>query len=206
MIFSTVNEMNEAIKSIKYASYLIRLCALNSQIAISNISFHTKKSAGFTPISVELIRISSLIEEKANQLFEIMFVSLKMITEDQKIRRNKALQEKFFIQYNSLSDNKKFDFSDLEKNIFYNYDSKILELKKNFHLQFNNFRSIIKETIKLCKNSRPIVFSVKIESVYIEDQQGLFDELSVELSNFISQIESLLKKIEELNVELIEEK
>ena len=66
--------MNETIKSIKYASYLIRLCTLNSQIAISNISY-TQKISRVHSISVELIRISSLIEKKTNQLFEIMFVS-----------------------------------------------------------------------------------------------------------------------------------
>ena len=184
MIFETVNEINEAIKAINYASYLIRLCALNSQISIARISYHTKKSTGFTPISVELIRISALIEEKASQLFLIMFESLRIITEEAKVSRNKALQEKIFFQY----------------------DEKVDELKKSFHIQFTSFRSIIKETIKLCKNSRPIVFSVKIESVYIENHQAAFDELSVELSNFISKIESILKKIELLNLELIEDK
>ena len=176
MIFETVNEINEAIKAINYASYLIRLCALNSQISIARISYNTKKSTGFTPISVELIRISALIEEKASQLFLIMFESLRIITEEAKFSRNKALQEKFFREYKSQFGERK------------------------------SFRSIIKETIKLCKNSRPIVFSVKIESVYIENHQAAFDELSVELSNFISKIESILKKIELLNLELIEDK
>ena len=206
MIFETVNEINEAIKAINYASYLIRLCALNSQISIARISYNTKKSTGFTPISVELIRISALIEEKASQLFLIMFESLRIITEEAKVSRNKALQEKFFREYKSQFGERKFDLSHLEKKIFSQYDEKVDELKKSFHIQFSSFRSIIKETIKLCKNSRPIVFSVKIESVYIENHQAAFDELSVELSNFISKIESILKKIELLNLELIEDK
>ena len=184
MIFETVNEINEAIKAINYASYLIRLCALNSQISIARISYHTKKSTGFTPISVELIRI----------------------TEEAKVSRNKALQEKFFREYKSEFGERKFELTHLEKKIFFQYDEKVDELKKSFHIQFTSFRSIIKETIKLCKNSRPIVFSVKIESVYIENHQAAFDELSVELSNFISKIESILKKIELLNLELIEDK
>ena len=206
MIFETVNEINEAIKAINYASYLIRLCALNSQISIARISYHTKKSTGFTPISVELIRISALIEEKASQLFLIMFESLRIITEEAKVSRNKALHEKFFREYKSQFGERKFELSHLEKKIFSQYDEKVDELKKSFHIQFTSFRSIIKETIKLCKNSRPIVFSVKIESVYIENHQAAFDELSVELSNFISKIESILKKIELLNLELIEDK
>ncbi|HRG47536.1 MAG TPA: hypothetical protein PLX69_19640 [Leptospiraceae bacterium] len=206
MIFETVNEINEAIKAINYASYLIRLCALNSQISIARISYNTKKSTGFTPISVELIRISALIEEKASQLFLIMFESLRIITEEAKVSRNKALQEKFFREYKSQFGERKFELSHLEKKIFSQYDEKVDELKKSFHIQFTSFRSIIKETIKLCKNSRPIVFSVKIESVYIENHQAAFDELSVELSNFISKIESILKKIELLNLELIEDK
>ncbi|MBK7057149.1 MAG: hypothetical protein KBF99_20685 [Leptospiraceae bacterium] len=206
MIFETVNEINEAIKAINYASYLIRLCALNSQISIARISYNTKKSTGFTPISVELIRISALIEEKASQLFLIMFESLRIITEEAKFSRNKALQEKFFREYKSQFGERKFDLTHLEKKIFSQYDEKVDELKKSFHIQFTSFRSIIKETIKLCKNSRPIVFSVKIESVYIENHQAAFDELSVELSNFISKIESILKKIELLNLELIEDK
>lgn len=206
MIFEKVNEINEAIKSINYASYLIRLCALNSQIAIAKISFDTKKAAGFNPISVELIRISSLIEDKANQLFLIMFESLRIITEDQKVHRNKKLQEKFFREYNSKLSERKFDFTNLEKKVFSNYDGRVSELKMNFHKEFNSFRAIIKETIKLCKNSRPIVFSVKIESVYIENHKDVFDELSVELSNFITQIETILKRIEHMNLDLIEEK
>ncbi len=206
MIFETVNEINEAIKAINYASYLIRLCALNSQISIARISYHTKKSTGFTPISVELIRISALIEEKASQLFLIMFESLRIITEEAKVSRNKALQEKFFREYKSEFGERKFELTHLEKKIFFQYDEKVDELKKSFHIQFTSFRSIIRETIKLCKNSRPIVFSVKIESVYIENHQAAFDELSVELSNFISKIESILKKIELLNLELIEDK
>ena len=149
MIFETVNEINEAIKAINYASYLIRLCALNSQISIARISYHTKKSTGFTPISVELIRISALIEEKASQLFLIMFESLRIITEEAKVSRNKALQEKFFREYKSEFGERKFE---------------------------------------------------------LENHQAAFDELSVELSNFISKIESILKKIELLNLELIEDK
>jgi hypothetical protein len=115
MIFETVNEINEAIKAINYASYLIRLCALNSQISIARISYHTKKSTGFTPISVELIRISALIEEKASQLFLIMFESLRIITEEAKVSRNKALQEKFFREYKSEFGERKFELTHLEK-------------------------------------------------------------------------------------------
>lgn len=203
MIFETVNEINEAIKSINYASYLIRLIALNSQIAISKISFHTKKPAGFTPIAVELIKISSLIEFKANELFKIMYDSLQIITESQKIARNQSFQEKFFLE--SRKQNViKYNFEMLENKILSQYNGKRDEFNEHFHIQFQSFQKIIKETIKLCKNTRPIVFSVKIESVYVEGNEGVFDELSNELSNFISKIESLLKKIDELNQNLLE--
>ena len=134
MIFETVNEINEAIKAINYASYLIRLCALNSQISIARINYNTKKSTGFTPISVELIRISALIEEKASQLFLIMFESLRIITEEAKFSRNKALQEKFFREYKSQFGERKFDLTHLEKKIFSQYDEKVDELKKSFHI------------------------------------------------------------------------
>ncbi|HNN81267.1 MAG TPA: hypothetical protein PKL30_20430, partial [Leptospiraceae bacterium] len=169
----------------------------------SSISFHSQKSAGFTPISKELIHISSLIETKANDLFQIMFKSLRTITESQKIARNQSLQKKFFQDYNKRSD-RNYDLTHLENKILSDYNNKRDKLKEDFQIQFQSFQKIIRETIKLCKNTRPIVFSVKIESVYIEGNEGAFDELSKELSDFISKIEDLLKRIENLNQRLLE--
>ena len=51
MKFDIINEINEAIKSIKDTSFQIRLCALNSQISVSNITSEIGKTSGLSTIS-----------------------------------------------------------------------------------------------------------------------------------------------------------
>ena len=101
MKFDIINEINEAIKSIKDTSFQIRLCALNSQISVSNITSEIGKTSGLSTISEELIHISNLLEKKANQLFLILHESIHLSTTERKLARNHSLQNKFFQDYSN---------------------------------------------------------------------------------------------------------
>lgn len=201
MKFDIINEINEAIKSIRETSFRIRLCALNSQISVSNITSENGKTSGFSTISKELIHISSLLEEKANELFLILHESIQLSTKERKLARSQSLQNKFFHDYSSR-ENQKFDLNEIEFSISSKYNSELENIRTKFLTRFESLKSIVKEANKLCKYSKPIVFSVKIESAYVGENIEVFTQLADELANSITKIEIKLIQIENLNLEL----
>lgn len=201
MKFDIINEINECIKTIKDTSFRIRLCALNSQITISNIINENGKTSGFSSISGELIHLSGLLENKANELFLILHESIQLSTRERKLARNQSLQNKFFSEYSQNTDSK-FDLKEIESAIFFKYNAERNNIKDNFANRFNSLKAIVLEASKLCKYSKPIVFSVKIESAYIGESLDVFTQLADELAESIGKIETELKQIQTLNLEM----
>ena len=177
MKFDIINEINEAIKSIKDTSFQIRLCALNSQISVSNITSEIGKTSGLSTISEELIHISNLLEKKANQLFLILHESIHR-------------------------DNQKFNLREIESYISSKYNDELENIRAKISTRFESLKPIIQEANKLCKYAKPIVFSVKIESAYLGENIKVFTQLAEELANSIVKIEMELKQIQNLNIEL----
>lgn len=201
MKFDIINEINEAIKSIKDTSFQIRLCALNSQISVSNITSEIGKTSGLSTISEELIHISNLLEKKANQLFLILHESIHLSTTERKLARNHSLQNKFFQDY-SNRDNQKFNLREIESYISSKYNDELENIRAKISTRFESLKPIIQEANKLCKYAKPIVFSVKIESAYLGENIKVFTQLAEELANSIVKIEMELKQIQNLNIEL----
>lgn len=200
MKFDIINEINEAIKSIQDTSFRIRICALNSQISISNITLESGHFSALGTIASELINISEQFEKKSNELFHILYDSIQLATKERKLIRNLTLHEKFLVS--SRSNENQMQIKDISDTIHWKYDSELKKMEDNFIEKYLSLKKIVTEAIKLCKYSKPIVFSVKVESVYVGKQLDVFAQLAEELSSSILKIETHLKNIQALNQEL----
>lgn len=192
MDFQVINEANEAIKKINELSFKIRLRANNSLITIRN--FKSDNVFGFAPISFELINFSHVIEKKAEDLFELVYRALRIITEDLKMKKNLKLQEKYLKSH----PNERESFLRFEKELFLKYKQEEENHQKELQTYMVKLLNLSHETLKICKNSKPIIISVKIESAYIGHHIELFSQMADDLSNFIHDIESMLLKIQSL--------
>lgn len=198
--FDIINEINESIKIIQETSFRIRLYALNSQIAILSISFGIEKNSGFSAISSELINISKDFEHKAEDLFHILYESIQLITKERKLLRNRIFHEKILNSNKSNANNIKFNSDEISNRIFIKSNNELNKITSKFTNNNIKLKKIVIEAGKLCKYSKPIIFSVKIESAYLGKHLKVFTQLADELTESITKIESELKEIQIKNI------